>query len=578
MLKALGYLDRRQWALAIVAVVFIVVQVWLDLTLPEYMARITTLVETPGSDVYAIIEQGLWMLGCALGSVVCSVIVGYLAAVVAAGLARTLRGEVYDAVSEYSEAEMNRFSTSSLITRTTNDITQVQTIISMGLQSIIKAPILAVWAILKISGKNWEWTVATGVAVLALMAMLTVMITVAVPRFRRIQSLTDNINRIIGEQLAGIRVVRAFNAEEYQERKFGAANDELTNTNRVAYRVMSLMSPGMTLINSVLTLAVYWLGASIIQSADSDDRLPLFGDMVVFSSYAMQVIMAFMLLNMIFILLPRAQVSARRVMEVVDTQVAVQDGAGASPGNYGTIEFDDVSFRYPGAGSYQLKRVSFRAEAGQTIGIVGATGSGKSTLVNLIPRFYDASAGRVLVDGVDVREYELDELRRRIGYVSQKAVLFEGTIRSNLTLGDNAPSDDEMWRALGAAQADFVHDLPGGLDARVDQGGANFSGGQKQRLSIARALVGGASTFIFDDSFSALDYRTDQALRRALDDSFAGATRLVVAQRVGTIRNADRILVLEDGQLVGDGTHDELLATCPTYAEIATSQSTKAAT
>jgi len=580
MAKLFRYLTKRQWAYVCAALVFIVAQVWLDLKLPDHMSEITTLVETKGSALADILMQGGYMLLCALGSMAASIIVGFLAAKVAAGLARTLRALVYDKTMDFSMEEINRFSSSSLINRCTNDITQVQTLVAMGLQAIVKAPILAVWAVVKIAGKSWQWTTATAAAVLFLCLMLTLTLLFALPRFRRIQGLTDNLNRVTREQLTGIRVVRAFNAESYQEGKFAEANDELTETNLVANRVMALMSPTMTLINSGLTLAVYWIGAYLIEAADVSLKLGIFSDMVVFSSYAMQVILAFMMLNMIFVLLPRAQVSAKRILEVLNTQSRIKDGAGAADtGEHGTVEFRSVSFRYPGAGSDTLTDISFKARRGETVALIGATGSGKTTLLNLIPRFYDATAGQVLVDGADVRDCTQRSLRNRIGYVSQKAVLFAGSVRSNVSYGDNGQgeiTDAEVRNAVSVAQGtEFVEAMEGAYDAPIAQGGTNVSGGQKQRLAIARAVARKPEIFLFDDSFSALDYKTDRALRKALGEQTKDATKIIVAQRIGTIRHADRILVLEHGKIVGAGTHEELMKTCPTYQDIAGSQLSK---
>lgn len=578
MITALSYLSRRERGMVAISGVLIVLQVWLDLRLPDYMAAITRLVETEGSTMSEVLAQGGWMLACALGSMLSTVAVGYLAARVAAGLARTLRAEVFDHSLGFSTAEVGRITPASLITRVTNDVTQVQNVIAMGLQALVKAPILAVWAIVKISGKSWQWTTATGVAVLVLCSMLAVIITVAVPRFRRIQGLTDVLNRITREHLTGIRVVRAYNAEAYQEASFGRANDELTDTNLTATRVMAVMGPGMTLISSGLTLAVYTIGAHLVEDAHVSQRLPLFADMVVFSNYAMQVIMAFMLLTMVFILLPRAQVAATRILEVLDNEAAVADPAepAPSPERRGSILFEDVSSRYPGAASDSLSGINLSACPGQTVAVIGATGSGKTTLVELVLRFHDATGGRVLVDGVDVRDLRLEDLRSRIGYVPQRAYLFSGTIASNVDYpgqGADPQARERVVRAVATAQStDFVKAKEGGYDAEVTQGGTNLSGGQRQRLSIARALAAEPEILIFDDSFSALDYATDRALRNALAQRSPRATTLVVAQRIGTIRNADRIIVLEHGRVVGQGTHDELLATCPTYQEIARSQ------
>jgi ATP-binding cassette subfamily B multidrug efflux pump len=580
MAKLFRYLTKRQRAYVCAALVFIVAQVWLDLKLPDYMSEITTLVETKGSALSDILAQGGYMLLCALGSMAASVVVGFLAAKAAAGLARTLRALVYDKTMDFSMEEINRFSSSSLINRCTNDITQVQTLVAMGLQAIVKAPILAVWAVVKIAGKSWQWTAATAAAVLFLCLMLTLTLLFALPRFRRIQGLTDNLNRVTREQLTGIRVVRAFNAERYQERKFAAANDELTQTNLAANRVMALMSPTMTLIHSGLTLAVYWIGAYLIEAAEAGRKLGIFSDMVVFSSYAMQVILAFMMLNMIFVLLPRAQVSAKRILEVLNTQSRIRDGAGAADtGERGTVEFRHVFFRYPGAGSDTLTDISFKARRGETVALIGATGSGKTTLLNLIPRFYDATAGQVLVDGADVRDCAQKSLHNKIGYVPQKAVLFAGSVRSNVSYGDRGQgeiTDAEVRNAVSVAQGtEFVEAMEGTCDAPIAQGGTNVSGGQKQRLAIARAVAGKPEIFLFDDSFSALDYKTDRALRKALGEQTKDATKIIVAQRIGTIRHADRILVLEHGKIVGAGTHEELMKSCPTYQDIAGSQLSK---
>ena len=579
MQRLLRYFDRRQRAMIAASIVFIVIQVWLDLKLPDYMSAITTLVQTEGSAMADILTQGGYMLLCALGSGVASVIVGYFAAQVAAGLARRLRGEVFDKTLDFSLEEVDRFSTASLINRTTNDITQIQSLVAMGLQAIVKAPIMAVWAICKIAGKDWHWTAATAVAVFVLILVLAITLIFALPRFRRIQGLTDNLNRVTREQLTGIRVVRAYNAEEYQEQKFAAANDEVTVTNMTANRVMALMSPTMTLLSSGLTLAVYWIGACLIEAADMRSRLVIFSDMVVFSNYAMQVIMAFMLLNMIFILLPRAQVSANRIWEVLNTQVNITDGPGAKPAETGTVEFRDVSFRYPGAAADSLQHISFTAKRGETVALIGATGCGKTTLINLIPRFYDASQGKVLVDGVDVRAYKQEDLRNRIGSVTQKAILFSGTVATNVAYGENGRGEitaDDVREAVSIAQAaEFVERMDGAYGAAIAQSGTNVSGGQKQRLSIARAMARKPEILIFDDSFSALDYRTDKALRQALRERTADSTKIIVAQRISTIRDADQILVLDHGKIVGQGTHEELLKNCPEYLEIAQSQLSK---
>lgn len=581
MIRIIKYFNRKQWLYVSTAVLFIVIQVWLDLKLPDYMSGITTLVQTEGSSMSDILTQGGYMLMCALGSMAASIVVGYFAARVAAGLAQTLRNLVYDKMMDFSMEEIDRFSTASLINRTTNDVTQIQNLVVMGLQAIMKAPIMVVWAVVKISGKSWQWSTSTAVAVFILVVALAITLIFALPRFQRIQRLTDNLNRVTREQLTGIRVVRSFNAEEYQEKKFAEANDELTSTNLVANRVMALMAPTMTLINSGLTLAVYWIGAYLIEAASLTDKLGIFSDMVVFSNYAMQVILAFMLLNMIFVLLPRAQVSAKRICEVLDTEGRIHDGTETqtSADKRGTVEFRHVSFRYPGAAADTLTDIDFTAQMGETVAFIGATGSGKTTLINLIPRFYDVTEGQILVDGIDVREYKQEELHNRIGYISQKAVLFSGTVSSNVAYGERENeivSEEEIKKAVEIAQGtDFVEKMEGAYDAPIAQGGINVSGGQKQRLSIARAVARKPEILIFDDSFSALDYRTDRALRKALGENTVQTTKLIVAQRIGTIRYADQIIVLEHGKIVGKGTHEELLKTCVTYQEIASSQLSK---
>lgn len=580
------YMGATQWLYSLICLALVVVQVWFDLKLPDYMSEITTLVETEGSSMQDILTQGAFMLGCALGSMATSMVVGYFAAKVAAGLARTLRNGVYDQTMSYSMAEMNEFSSSSLINRATNDITQIQNLVAMGLQAIIKAPILAVWALCKIAGKSWQWTAATAVAVAILVIMLVITLVYAVPRFQRIQGLTDKLNRVTKEQLTGIRVVRAYNAERYQEDKFERANDEITDTNMVANRVMAIMNPGMTFINSALTLSIYFIGAFLIETATgSAARLSLFSEMVVFSNYAMQIIMAFVILNLIFVLLPRAQVSARRVLEVLDTKPSITDGRLITRENHkqpperGTIEFRDVSFQY-GKGGNVIEGISFRAEQGQTIAVIGATGSGKSTLIQLIPRLYDATAGKVLVDGVDVRDYSQEALRDRIGYCTQKAVMFSGTVTSNITYGDSGQqqvSDQDVRDAADISQSsEFLAKMEDGLDTHIAQGGTNVSGGQKQRLGIARALARKPEILVFDDSFSALDFKTDRELRHQLAEHERDVTKVIVAQRIGTIKDADQILVLDHGRLVGIGTHAQLMRSCRVYQEIAASQLSQA--
>ena len=560
------------------SVIFIVSQVWLDLELPDYMSSITTLVQTPGSTIGQILEQGAYMLLCALGSLISSICVGFFAARIAASFSRNLRGKVFEKTMSFSMEEINRFSTASLITRSTNDIQQVQMVIAMGLQVMIKAPILAVWAIIKIADKNWQWTLATAVGVVVLVCMLIVIMTLVLPRFKKVQILTDNLNRVTRENLTGVRVVRAYNAEQYQQQKFDKANSELTSTHLFTMRVMAIMNPGMNIIMSGLSLAIYWIGAFLINQAGLMDRMGIFSNMVVFSSYAVQVIVAFTMLTMIFIMLPRAAVSAKRICDVLDTKPAIIEGdvTEVDTGLNGTIEFKNVSFKYPGSKNYVLEDISFTASKGETVAFIGATGSGKSTLINLIPRFYDATEGEVLVNGINVRDYKSETLNNLLGYVSQRAVMFSGSVKSNVAYGDGRIENytDQMVNdALDIAQAsEFVSKLENGIEAPIAQGGTNVSGGQRQRLSIARAVCRDPEIYIFDDSFSALDYKTDRVLRQALNQKLGGATRLIVAQRIGTIRDADKIIVLDNGRMVGMGTHDQLLKTCDTYREIALSQ------
>ena len=581
MFKLFRYLGKREWAMAGCALLFILGQVWLDLRLPEYMSEITVLVQTEGSAMGDILHAGGLMLLCALGSMVLAIATGFLTAVVSASLTRNLQSALYHKVLSFGSEEMGRFSTASLITRTTNDVTQVQMVLSMGLQMLVKAPVTAVLAILKIQEKGSpQWTLLTAAAVILLLVMLGLQMVYVLPKFKKVQKLTDNLNRIMRENLTGLRVVRAYNAENYQEGKFTGANDALTNNNLKAGRATSLMGPFMSLVMNGVSLGIYWIGAYIIEAAGMGDKLTIFSNMVVFSSYAMQVIMSFLMLSIIFVLYPRAQVSAQRIREVLDTAPTMQNGTETrGDGTEGEVVFDHVSFRYPGGDGYVLEDISFTAHKGETVAFIGATGSGKSSLVNLIPRLYDVSEGSVRVDGVDVRDYDREALRNKLGYVSQKAVLFAGDIRGNITLGENGkgPQDGEtVDKALSIAQAsEFVDNLLDGVNAPVAQGGANFSGGQKQRLSIARAVARKPEIYIFDDSFSALDYKTDRVLRERLKTETAGVTTLIVAQRIGTIMDADRIVVLDDGKAVGIGRHKELLKTCPVYQEIAASQLSK---
>ena len=571
----LKYMSAKHWAAIAVCVVLVAVMVYLELEIPGYMTSITAQLTRMDTDMDVVLSDGGMMLACAFGSLVVSVVVGCLAAWIATSFSMRLRDLEYSAVQSFSLEEMNRFSTSSLITRSTNDITQIQMTTAMGLIIMIRAPIMAVWAITKILDKNWEWTVATAVGVVAIVTIISIVMLYAIPRFKRIQGLTDNVNRVTRENLSGIRVVRAYNAESYQEAKSEEANRELTDTNLSANRAMATMFPAMMLVMNGLSLAIYWIGATLIDAAAMQDQLVLFSDMVVFSSYAMQVVMSFIMLVMIFMILPRAMVASKRVQEVINTVPSIRDGPGADAPREGTVEFRNVSFRYPGTSGDVLHDVSFTASKGETVAIIGATGSGKTTAVDLIPRLYDATGGQVLVDGVDVREYRLQDLRDRIGYVPQKAFMFKGTIESNVRYGhgSEASTEEQVRRAVGIAQAaEFVESKEGGYGSEVAQGGTNLSGGQRQRLSIARAVCRDPEIYIFDDSFSALDYRTDRVLREALKREVSGATMLIVAQRIGTIIDADRIVVLDDGEVVGMGRHEELLRTCPVYLDIARSQ------
>ncbi|WP_150271498.1 ABC transporter ATP-binding protein [Paenibacillus tepidiphilus] len=579
MLNILKYLKPKEWALFGASLLFIVAQVWLDLELPGYMSKITRLVQTPGSEMSEIIAAGGWMLLCALGSLATSIIVAGIAAKIAANFSARLRSNLFNKVQSFSMEEINSFSTASLITRSTNDITQVQMLIVIGLQLLVKAPILAVWALLKITGKSWQWSLATGAAVGILILVVGICIVLVLPKFQKLQQLTDNLNRVARENLTGLRVIRAYNAEGYQEEKFGSANNILTSTNLFANNVLAVLMPSISLILSGLSLAIYWIGAALIQSADMTAKMDLFSDMIVFSSYAIQVVMAFMMLIMIFILLPRAHVSAKRINEVLDTKPRLENGSlTASPGTVtGEVEFRNVSFKYPDAEDYVIKDISFTAKRGETVAFIGSTGCGKSTVVNLIPRFYDATSGEVLVDGVNVNRYEQSALRNKMGYVSQKAVLFGGTVTSNIAFGDNgSDAAPEVVDAVYTSQAsDFVEKMDGSYEAHIAQGGSNLSGGQKQRLSIARAIARRPEILIFDDSFSALDYKTDRKLRSELKKEARGTTMLIVAQRIGTIKDADKIIVLEAGRIAGMGTHDELMESCEVYQEIAYSQLSK---
>lgn len=580
MIKLLKKLKPKQWLYILFCVALIVLQVYLDLKLPDYMASITKIVQTEGSLVKDVLGEGAKMLICAFGSLLSAVVVSYFVTKVAATFSRDLRKDIFEKVLSFSMEEIKNFSTSSLITRTTNDITQVQMLIAMGMQMLIKAPIMAVWAIMKIYGKGFEWSVITAGAVGILLIMILILVLVALPKFKIIQKLTDNLNHTSRENLTGIRVVRAFNAEKYQEGKFASANNELTKTNMFTSRTMALLTPGMQLIMSGLSLSIYWVGAYMINDAGMLDKITIFSNMVVFSSYAMQVVMSFMMLTMIFIFYPRAQVSAKRILEILEKKPKIVSGVfSGKTKETGTIEFKDVTFRYPDAEENMLENISFKVEKGETVAFIGSTGSGKSTLVNLIPRFYDATYGEVLVDGVNVKNYKLEELNNRLGYVSQKPIIFSGTVSSNISYGlvnNKKVSKSKIEEASKVAQAsEFIEKMEDKYNSHISRSGTNISGGQKQRLSIARAIARDPEIYIFDDTFSALDYKTDTTLRKELKKHTNDATTLIVAQRIGTIKNADKIIVLNEGKIVGQGTHKELLKTCDVYKEIALSQLSK---
>ena len=582
MLRIFKNFRKQEVVLALFSVVFVVAQVWLELKLPDYMREITSLITTQDSAMHDILIAGGKMLLCAFGSLLVTVLVAVCASRIASNFSAIVRGKLFDKVQSFSMEEIARFSTASLITRSTNDVTQVQMLIVMGLSIMLRAPIMAVMAILKIVDKSWQWTLSTGVAVVVLLIVVIICVSLCMPKFKRLQSLTDDINQVTRENLTGLNVVRAYNAEAYQEEKFEKVNKDLTDTHWFTSKTMAFMMPTIMMIMNGLSLAIYWIGAVLINDAqDMQEKFTLFSDMVVFSSYAMQVVMSFMMLVMIFIMLPRASVAAKRILEVLDTEPSIEDGTRDTfpVMKDGEVEFKDVSFKYPDAEEYVLEHISFSAKKGETIAFIGATGCGKSTAINLIPRFYDATEGEVFVDGVNVKEYTQEALHNKIGYVSQKAILFSGTIADNVAYGENgkAPAtQDDIAMAVKVAQAsEFVEKKDQGYDGYVAQGGSNFSGGQKQRLSIARAIARQPEILIFDDSFSALDYKTDRILREALRKECKDATKIIVAQRIGTIRDADKIIVLDDGQIAGMGTHDELMKNCEVYQEIAYSQLSK---
>lgn len=581
MIKMFKHLHKKDYLLILISIIFIVCQVWLDLKLPDYMSNITQLVQTEGSVMSDILREGFYMLLCAFGSLVSAVGVGYCASRIGTSFGKNLRKKIFDKVLDFNMEEIKRFSTSSLITRNTNDVSQVQNFIVMGLQMFVKAPIMSVWAISKIANKGFEFTVITASGVLIVLTLITTLIILVLPKFKIMQKLTDNLNRITRENLTGLRVIRAYNAEDYQENRFEKANSDLTKTNMFTQRTMAIMGPVMSTIMSGISLAIYWVGSYLINEAVMLDKIEIFGNMVVFSSYAIQVIMSFMMLVMIFVLYPRASVSARRINEVLETKESISDGdiINDTTNIKGVVHFRNVSFKYPDAEEYILKDINFKANKGETIAFIGSTGSGKSTLINLIPRFYDVTEGEILIDGVNIRDMSLDYLHNKLGYIPQKAVMFKGSIKENIAFGsknENKPDDEKILEALKVAQAyDFVSKMDDGINHEIAQGGTNVSGGQKQRLSIARAIVRNPEIYIFDDSFSALDYKTDFLLRKELKKYTKDATIFIVAQRIGTIMDADKIIVLDNGNCVGIGTHEELMKNCPVYKEIALSQVTK---
>lgn len=581
MFKLFKDFSKKDIFYIILCILFIVVQVWLDLKLPDYMSEITVLVQSEDSTLNDILIQGLYMLGCAFGSLISAVIVGYFSSMIAADFSLDLRKQIFRRVEDFGTEEIKKFSTSSLITRTTNDVTQVEMLIAMGLQMLIKAPIMAVWAISKIVNKSIEWSLLTGGCVVVLLFTIGLLMIIVMPRFQIVQKLIDKINGVTRENLTGIRVIRAFNAENYQEKRFGDVNNELTKTQLFNQRCFAILNPVMNIVMQFLTLGIYFIGAHLIAAAGMVQKITLFSNMVVFSSYGMQVIMSFLMLAMIFMMWPRAQVSARRINEIFDQDISIKDGTflGNDTKEVGTIEFKNVSFKYPDADDYLLKNISFKANKGDVVAFIGSTGSGKSSLINLVPRFYDATDGEVLVDGVNVKDYTQEALHNKIGYVPQKAVMFTGTVAQNVAYGDNGrskPTLEEIKKAIEVSQgSEFVSKMEGEYDAHIARGGTNVSGGQKQRLAIARAIARNPEIYIFDDSFSALDYKTDSVLRKELRKYTNSATSLIVAQRIGTIINADKIVVLDKGECIGIGTHKELLKNCEVYKEIALSQLSK---
>ena len=576
MLKLFKNLRKKDYLLILVCAIIIFLEVWLELKMPDYMSNITVLVQTEGSKMREILKNGGYMLLCAFGSLIGAVITSYILTYVSTTFSKNVRKKVFSKTMDLSTAEVKKFSVSSLITRTTNDVSQIEMFLSMGLSLLMKAPMTAAWAIIKILNKSWQWSALTASCVVVLLITIGIITSIVMPRFSLVQKLIDKVNRVTRENLTGIRVVRAFNAEKFQENKFQKENDTLTNTQLFNQKCFAVLEPIMTMVMYTLTLGIYFIGASLINNALMTNKLTLFGDMVVFSTYAMQIIMSFIMLSMIFMILPRANVSAQRINEVLDEKITVNEGAfDGKTSEVGTIEFKNVSFKYPDADEYLLRDISFKAEKGQTVAFIGSTGSGKSTLINLVPRFYDATDGEVLIDGINVKEYNFESLYNKLGYVSQRAVMFDGTVKSNVSYGksNRKITADKVKEALEIAQGyDFVSKMDKDIDSHIASGGTNVSGGQKQRLSIARAIAKDPEIYIFDDSFSALDYKTDSSLRKALKENAKGATTLIVAQRIGTILNADKIIVLDNGKMVGMGTHKELLKNCDVYKEIAYSQ------
>lgn len=580
MIKLFKNLNKKDWTYILICIVLIVFQVWLDLKLPDYMSQITTLIQTEGTTTKDILTQGGYMLLCALGSLVSSVFVGYLAATISSSFSMTIRDKIFSQVEKFQVAEMKKFQTSSLITRTTNDVTQIEMLIAMGLQMIIKAPIMAIWAISKILNKSMELSILVGVCVGVLLVTIAIIISIVLPRFSKVQKLIDKVNEVTRENLTGIRVIRAFNAEDYQEERFNNVNNDLTKIQLFNQRTFAFMMPIMNFVMNFLSLGIYFVGAYLVEKSLMVDKITIFSNVVVFISYGMQVIMAFLMLAVIFMILPRAQISAKRINEILDEELSIKDGNfEGDTKEVGTVEFKNVSFKYPDSDEYLIRNISFKVNKGETFSFIGSTGSGKSTLINLVPRFYDVTEGEILVDGINVKEYKLKSLHNKIGYVSQKAFMFNDSIENNIAYGDNGkerPNKEQIKKAIEIAQGtEFVEKMDGTYEAHIARGGTNVSGGQKQRLSIARAIARNPEIYIFDDSFSALDFKTDSILRKELKKYTKDATSLIVAQRIGTIMNSDKIVVLDKGECVGIGTHKELLKNCEVYKEIALSQLSK---